>query len=368
MKKVLCIFLAIVLLFLSSCNKSDLEADEENNSQSNSDSTAVEIEDTYADAPEIDDATSITYIREEELCKPWDLQLFLDICKCYTSSCRDRNFSSDETILYSNVFSYFIHVGCTNTYLKALRPEVLTYYDEETLTLTVPCEIADEYLTRKFNTQVDRESIEYYDPETECYVFQRSASEFYYDQELLITDFDFYENIYTLDIALRHSFDNELRQLPQRTRFSIKLGENCEYRFVSVETIAATVISDDDSDAFMMYDSGRVQSSAEDTLSEADMGWWLVEVPGKSSVYTIRPVYDGTYGISLNDSNDIVINKLGNWASVSGDNYLKFQFEIISFENDTYTIRSLYNGKYLSITENDVILSDEQSFLSLHTH
>ena len=91
----------------------------------------------------------------------------------------------------------------------------------------------------------------------------------------------------------------------------------------------------------------------------------MVAVPNKDGVYTIHTAYDGTYGLCINESDEIVIRKMRNWASVSDDRFEEFQFQIIPTENDSFIIKSLYKNEYIMIGETGPVLTPQAYAFSI---
>ena len=179
--------------------------------------------------------------------------MFLDICRNYEVSCYGIDIQPEEQISFEKTFNYFALVGCTNTHLKTTRPELENYFSEEIGKFVIPCDIVDEFLMRRFSTEANRELIEYYDSNNDTYVFPQYIGEFYSSQELLITDFDYKESIYTLDIAICNSLDNTGLSIPLRRRYTIELYDDYEYRFISIQTLNATTLSDSSNQKMRIY-------------------------------------------------------------------------------------------------------------------
>ena len=273
-------------------------------------------------------------------------------------ACHTLEISPDEPIEFEKIFNYFILSGCSDNYLKTIRPEMAQYFNNESNKFYVPCDIAEEYLLRRFNTKVDRNTIDSYDPKTECYVFSPLYGEFYYDLETL--SFKSYKNIYTIEIAYRHSLDDSFSMLPYRARYNIELGENYEYRFLSVESVDAVTISAAGKNSFITYSDGIICTLEKSESLECSQCFWITEVPKNEGIYTIQTAFDGNYGLSVNDKNEIIIKRSNNWNLVSNDNYLDFQFAVEKLDDGTFAIRSLLNGKYLTIDEYGFAFSAEK--------
>ena len=364
LKKALCVvFLLLVIAFSVSCGKDVNESIDGTNETEKS--TTDYIEDTSNKETDIKSDNEITYVIEAETNKHWDLQMFLDICKNYEMSCYGVDIQQEEQISFEKIFDYFALVGCTNTHLKQTRPEMSTYFDDETGKYVVPCEIVDGFLMRRFNTEVNRESIEYYDSDDNSYVFPAYVGEFYRDQELLITEFDYKNSIYTLDIASYESRDDSGLSIPLRRRYSIEIYDDFEYRFVSVQTLDPVSLFDSNSKKHITYNDGVVCVEEKSSPLNSTQAWWLVAVPNNDGVYTIRSVYDGTYGLCINEDSEIVMRKMRTWASVSNDQFAEFQFQIISENDNTLIIKSLSTNEYITINENGLALSTQEYVFSI---
>ena len=292
--------------------------------------------------------------------------MFLDICKNYEISCYGVDIQPEEQVSFEKTFNYFALVGCTNTHLKTMRPEMSSYYNDETGRFVVPCEIVEEFLKRRFDTEVNRALIDYYNPDENSYVFPRYAAEFYYEQELLISDFEFKESLYTLDIAIYNSLDDSGLSVPVRRRYTIELYDDYEYRFISVQTLDAVTLADSNNN-YITYKDGIVCANKKKTPSNSTQTWWLVAVPNKDGVYTIRTAYDGSYGLCINENSEIVMKKMKNWASISNNRFVEFQFQVIPTDDHSFIIKSLSTNEYITINNNVLDLSTQAYTFSIES-
>ena len=92
----------------------------------------------------------------------------------------DCEFEAGEEVRFKKIFSFFCWEGCFTMDEHALSDLVLPYYDPQTDECSIPHEIVDDYLTKRFHTVPVPESIDCYDSETGRYTFSRHVGEYYY--------------------------------------------------------------------------------------------------------------------------------------------------------------------------------------------
>ncbi len=95
--------------------------------------------------------------------------LMTKIAYDYEMDCALLVFDENATVPYKDVFRFFNYSGCYSFDYKTLSPLVYPYYDSQTGKFAIPHEIVDNFMTERFNTIPDPESIDCYNKETGCY-------------------------------------------------------------------------------------------------------------------------------------------------------------------------------------------------------
>lgn len=95
--------------------------------------------------------------------------LMTKIAYDYEMDCALLVFEEDETIPYKDVFKYYNYSGCYSFDCKTLSPLVYPYYDQQTGKFSIPHKIVDDFMTERFNTIPEPESINCYNKGTGCY-------------------------------------------------------------------------------------------------------------------------------------------------------------------------------------------------------
>ena len=92
-------------------------------------------------------------------------------------------FEEGDALPFGGLLDYYVGSACfvfneqTN---KAEIPSALVpYYDEQTMTFSVPREMVENYLTARFNTTPER--VDGYNAATDCYDLTAFAQDFHYD-------------------------------------------------------------------------------------------------------------------------------------------------------------------------------------------
>lgn len=193
MRKYICILLIIILCsFLIGCSAEQgllngnqtYESNEDTSSEfdthykSEYDSENVQREDQKDNSsPQVDSSSENEHYNLTDI-------LMIKITKNYALTCSSE-FNMGDSVPYQEIFRYFMLDGCYTFDERTIAESVREFYDKDTLTFAVPCEVADEYLTQRFNTVADPQSVKYYDPASECYIFSREIGEYYYDLKVV---------------------------------------------------------------------------------------------------------------------------------------------------------------------------------------
>ena len=113
--------------------------------------------------------------------------VLLDIASGYLFSYSfEENFNEDAIITYDKAFQYMYYSGVFggNDPENPIKPELQQYFEDSTQTFTIPADIVDEYLVKKFNTICNRSLVTEYDSENDVYVFVPYMGDFYYSFNL----------------------------------------------------------------------------------------------------------------------------------------------------------------------------------------
>lgn len=291
------------------------------------------------------------FIKETETAKEWDIKMLLSICESYETACPNVVFEADSSVSFPEVFPYFMLKGCNNTYMKTVREELADHIDNESGNFVIPCEIAEEYLTRRFNTTVEREKIKYYNAEKNCYEFAPFLGEFYYTQELIDFSPDFNNSIFVLDVVNRHSLADDKTVSPERKKYTLSIDGNNEYKIIGVESLDAVTIKNKDSEKFFSFNCCELTLDTQSSGKDLYQNWWIAEVPKKTSVYSVRNTYDSSYGLCVNSDGRLCLKKLSN--QYDSDESLAFQFEFIKNSDGTFCLRSLSASEEKYLCDNN---------------
>lgn len=117
------------------------------------------------------------------------------------------------------------------SFFWTVRSELHQYFNKDTRMLTVPSEITDEYIIRKFNTKIDHSQIKEYDENSHTYTYEPFMGEFYYD--ILIKEVIVDDEIVRFKCMLTNEIQESPRSSYQAT-FVIKFVHG-EYKFLSVD-------------------------------------------------------------------------------------------------------------------------------------
>ncbi|QUH28633.1 hypothetical protein [Vallitalea guaymasensis] len=132
--------------------------------------------------------------------------------------------------------SYFTKLPIVNdTYIAgssftSIRPELYSYFNEETSSITVPAKIIDDYILSKFNTIIDHSIIEEYDANSDTYTYTPFVGGLYSSQE--IDEVVFQDEIAHITFTLNEEPDEELPATLYDGTFIIELADG-EYKFLA---------------------------------------------------------------------------------------------------------------------------------------
>ncbi len=90
-------------------------------------------------------------------------------------------FEMGEVIPYEALMTYYSLVACMTFDERMLSPDMLPYYDEKSMVFSVPRDMVDSYLTKRFNTTPSPKTVECYNTDADCYDIPRFNQDFYYD-------------------------------------------------------------------------------------------------------------------------------------------------------------------------------------------
>ena len=151
-------------------------------------------------------------------------EIALEIAESIIVSGIEYDFNQEEPVPYKYIFNYFLYFGFFDRG-NELREELKEYAADPTnyfeSTYSIPAEIVDQYLTSKFYTNVDHESIPSYNAEANCYLLTPHTGDYYgelqirslqnmeddlYQIEVTETFSETEKNEYTLTISFHSDF------------------------------------------------------------------------------------------------------------------------------------------------------------------
>ncbi len=132
--------------------------------------------------------------------------LMLKIARDYEMDCAHLEFEEGEQIPYEKIFPYFNYSGCFSFDEKTMSELVYPYYQNGAF--VIPHKIVDDFLSARFNTVPNPESIDCYDPETGCYTLQWHFGELYCNM-IPVAKQQLRDNVYqfTMEIIPGESYD-----------------------------------------------------------------------------------------------------------------------------------------------------------------
>ncbi len=117
-------------------------------------------------------------------------------------------FNEEECVPYEEVFYYYTFDACYTPDRKGISFEVISYYDSDNMTFSIPCEIVDSFLEKKFNTEANPDSIKYFNPDTNCYEFEQNFGETFYEITFVNKE-QISENKYSFVVNLKHALSDD---------------------------------------------------------------------------------------------------------------------------------------------------------------
>ena len=154
-----------------------------------------------------------------------------EIVKAYNIVKMPENFEETTVLQYDKVFNYFLYAGFYQN--NAVRSELQKYLNEDGV-YEIPVNIVDHYLSKKFNTSVNRKLIPFYREDTDTYQLTPFQGEFYYDIEvssLKEVDPKIYEFISFLSLNADDPIKNSSQQ-----KFVIFVDNGC-YKFLEHQVL-----------------------------------------------------------------------------------------------------------------------------------
>ncbi len=147
----------------------------------------------------------------------------------------DKNIEAEESILYEDAFHFMSYPGLFNMKISGGgKREELSQFTQDEYSYTIPAKIVDEFLEKKFNTEIYRGDIEEYDSATDSYTFDALHSGFYYGISIEHVSVDnskvSFATISTLDPAVQAE-----PVISYRTEWIISYIDG-EYKYESVKT------------------------------------------------------------------------------------------------------------------------------------
>jgi len=193
MRKIFVLVLIVSMVILTSCfNNTPEPLDDINKTETTAKSNTL-VENIKPPEPVGDESYMLSDI------------LMLKITKNYLST-SSYEFSEGEEIPFDEIFEYYSFDGCFSFDERTLSATAVQYYDEETRMFSVPHEIADDFLEKRFNTRPDPQSVECYNEETGCYVFARHLGTYNFDARIA-SKAELRKNVYEFSVELTYSLD-----------------------------------------------------------------------------------------------------------------------------------------------------------------
>ena len=340
LKSIIALLLCVIMLLsVSACGAGKTDADAET-------TNAVTSDTAKSDGTETAD-----YISENEVGKKVSSENLICIVSKYMTSMLS-DISDEAEVPFESVFRYFKFNGCYDSVNGGVREEMKQYFSETDMTFTVPSYIADKYLSDRFNTVADH-TVDEYDSEKDAYVFKTVTGGPSYIYDLLGYDFDYANDLYTLDVSCSISLDTEYLRTPQRLVFQIWFKDGA-YRFVSVRHAKTVVIS---------ADGGKVLSDRYGRIEVGEYGeanaykhWWLMAADTEGE-YTLHPAVDGEKALCIIDGT-LVIKEKENWHDSAQT--AEFAVRLETADDGTVSLRITDGEKDLYIDPRaDSLLSDK---------
>lgn len=244
MKKIVSIFVLIIVIVLStSCNSQ---------SSGLAENTVTHLTDTTSnDTTILDLGTESTsnHYAEGTLPPPASNErymlsdtLMLKITKNYLST-GNYEFEYGEEVPFVEIVNYYSFEGCFSFDERTFSEEAHKYYDEDTRVFSVPSNIVHDFLTKKFNTQPAPGKTEFYNAETDCYEFPRHLGTYNMDAKI-ISKTNRGGNVYDFSVDLTDSLDTT-GKMGYYCSFTVELTEY-GYKYHACKIDKKTVLTDNE--------------------------------------------------------------------------------------------------------------------------
>lgn len=238
-KKAICILaLMIVATFSVSCiaHSSNTADSTEHSTTYEEDLTNNHTDDTTVGDIDLDDKTdqclqgTLPPPTENE---PYLLSdtLMFKITKNYLSTCFFE-FEYGDEVPFEEIVNYYSFDGCFSFDERTFSEDAHKYYDDSTMSFTVPSEVVHEFLCEKFNTLPTPEKTDCYNEKTDCYEFPRHLGTYNFDAKI-VRKVSPEKNVYDFTVDLTYSLD-ETASTGYYCSFTVELNE-IGYKYLSVK-------------------------------------------------------------------------------------------------------------------------------------
>ena len=131
----------------------------------------------------IDGGSATTTVTPTYINEPYMLShaLMIKIAETCFTTLYSVQFEKGDSVPFEDLMTYYSREGCFTLDERMINPEMLPYYDEESMIFSVPREKVDTFLTQRFNTAPAPEKTEYYNSDADCYDIPRFNQDFHYD-------------------------------------------------------------------------------------------------------------------------------------------------------------------------------------------
>lgn len=161
-----------------------------------------------------------------------DIELFEHAINTYEQSVAVE--LNDGTVLdYEDIFGYFTASACYDE--EGNISEEMQQYCDFDYCFTIPRQVADDYLTSRFNITPDAASVRFYDTESDCYIFRRTRHTMYVSPDVLkVTGIG--ENTYEVNALVSAVPPYDEYIAPMLKKYVFEVTDGCvKYISVTVE-------------------------------------------------------------------------------------------------------------------------------------
>ncbi len=157
--------------------------------------------------------------------------LMYKITKNYLSTCFFE-FEYGDEVPFEEIVNYYSLDGCLSFDERTFSEDAHKYYDDVTMSFSIPSDVVHEFLCKRFNTQPAPEKTNCYNEKTDCYEFPRHLGTYNFDAKIVKKESP-EKNVYDFTVDLTYSLD-KTASTGYYCSFTVELNEY-GYKYLSCE-------------------------------------------------------------------------------------------------------------------------------------